>query len=81
MGMFNSTSTAGTQHHKTLIYGHHGYGKTFQCRFYADEYGKGLIISGESGLVFVRCGHRLCRVPWMGSQALAKPYRRSTLLP
>ena len=50
MGMFNSTSAAGSQHHKTLIYGHHGYGKTFQCRFYAEEYGKGLIISGESGL-------------------------------
>jgi len=50
MGMFNSTSSAGAQHHKTLVYGHHGWGKTYQCRFYAEEYGKGLIISGESGL-------------------------------
>lgn len=50
MGMFNSTSKAGAQHHKTLLYGHHGWGKTYQCRFYAEEYGKGLIISGESGL-------------------------------
>ena len=53
MGMFNSTSTAGAQHHKTLVYGHHGWGKTYQCRFYAEEYGKGLIISGESGLAFL----------------------------
>ncbi len=50
MGLFNSTSNAGMKHHKTLLYGHHGWGKTYQCRYYAEEYGKGLIISGESGL-------------------------------
>ena len=35
---------------KVLLYAHHGYGKTYQCRYYAKRYGKGLIISGESGL-------------------------------
>ena len=35
---------------KVLLYAHHGYGKTYQCRFYAKRFGKGLIISGESGL-------------------------------
>ncbi len=48
--MFSSTSQAGVKNHKTLLYGHHGWGKTYQCRFFAEEYGKGLIISGESGL-------------------------------
>lgn len=36
--------------HKVLLYSHHGWGKTYQCRHYADRYGNGLIISGESGL-------------------------------
>lgn len=36
--------------HKVLLYAHHGYGKTYQCRHYQERYGKGLIISGESGL-------------------------------
>lgn len=35
---------------KVLLYAHHGYGKTYQCRFYQKRFGKGLIISGESGL-------------------------------
>ena len=35
---------------KVLLYAHHGYGKTYQCRYYEKRYGKGLIISGESGL-------------------------------
>lgn len=35
---------------KTLLYSHHGFGKTFQCRHYASRYGKGLILSGEAGL-------------------------------
>ena len=35
---------------KVLLYSHHGYGKTYQCRHYEKRYGKGLIISGESGL-------------------------------
>lgn len=35
---------------KVLLYAHHGYGKTFQCRHYQERFGPGLIISGESGL-------------------------------
>lgn len=35
---------------KVLLYAHHGYGKTYQCRYYQKRFGKGLIISGESGL-------------------------------
>lgn len=35
---------------KVLLYAHHGFGKTFQCRYYQKRYGKGLILSGESGL-------------------------------
>ena len=35
---------------KTLLYAHHGWGKTYQCRFYQKRFGKGLIISGEAGL-------------------------------
>lgn len=35
---------------KVLLYAHHGWGKTFQCRHYQERYGKGLIISGEAGL-------------------------------
>lgn len=36
--------------HKVLLYAHHGFGKTYQCRYYQQRYGKGLILSGESGL-------------------------------
>ena len=41
-----------TEHgaHKVLLYAHHGFGKTYQCRHYQARYGKGLIISGEAGL-------------------------------
>lgn len=39
------------KHQKLLLYAHHGWGKTYQCRYFAEAYGKGLIISGESGLV------------------------------
>lgn len=35
---------------KVLLYAHHGFGKTYQCRFYEKRYGKGFIISGEAGL-------------------------------
>jgi hypothetical protein len=47
--VFN-TSDATVHHHKTLLYGHHGWGKTSQFRHYQEAFGKGLIISGESGL-------------------------------
>lgn len=41
-----------TEHgaHKVLLYAHHGFGKTYQCRHYQARYGSGLIISGEAGL-------------------------------
>lgn len=49
-----STRTAGIENQsKTLFYAHHGWGKTYQCRYYQQRYGKGLIISGESGLMSV----------------------------
>ena len=35
---------------KCLLYAHHGWGKTYQCRYFDKRYGPGLIISGESGL-------------------------------
>ena len=35
---------------KVLLYSHHGFGKTYQCRFYQKRYGPGLILSGEAGL-------------------------------
>jgi hypothetical protein len=35
---------------KVLLYAHHGFGKTFQCRFYQKRFGPGLILSGEAGL-------------------------------
>ena len=35
---------------KVLLYSHHGFGKTYQCRFYQERFGKGLILSGEAGL-------------------------------
>lgn len=35
---------------KTLLYAHHGFGKTYQCGNYERRFGRGFIISGESGL-------------------------------
>ncbi len=50
--MFNTKKTSDTSFikDKTLVMGHHGWGKTHQCRYYQKEYGAGLILSGESGL-------------------------------
>ena len=51
--MFKTMSTSSIAHDgptKVLLYSHHGYGKTYQCRFYQKRYGKGLILSGEAGL-------------------------------
>lgn len=36
--------------HKVLLYGHHGWGKTWQVRKFQERYGKGLLLSGERGL-------------------------------
>lgn len=35
---------------KSLLYAKHGFGKTYTARYYAEAYGKGLILSGEAGL-------------------------------
>lgn len=50
MGRFKTTAQSAAHHHKLLFYAHHGFGKTFQCRYYQKEFGAGLILSGESGL-------------------------------
>lgn len=51
--MFKVMKTSDAAHDgptKVLLYAHHGFGKTYQCRFYQKRYGKGLILSGEAGL-------------------------------
>ena len=51
--MFNVMKTSDIQKGgaiKLLLYAHHGFGKTFQCRYFQKRYGKGLILSGEAGL-------------------------------
>lgn len=51
--MFKTMKTSAIAHDgptKVLLYAHHGFGKTYQCRYYQKRYGKGLILSGESGL-------------------------------
>ena len=47
----NDSSVSATS--KTLLVGHHGAGKTTQIRNYSKAYGKGFVISGESGLASV----------------------------
>lgn len=39
---------------KTLLYAHHGWGKTSQAKYYQDYYGPGYILSGESGLSSIK---------------------------
>lgn len=46
-----STNDSQTQLHKVLLYAVAGFGKTTQARYYAAKYGKGLILSGEGGLL------------------------------
>lgn len=43
-----------TAYRKTLLYGHHGWGKTTQFTHYQKHFGKGFILSGESGLSSIR---------------------------
>jgi len=54
--MFNPMNTADeeTAKRKVLLYGHHGWGKTTQLKYFQQEYGKGFILSGESGLSSIR---------------------------
>ncbi|MEK9747210.1 MAG: AAA family ATPase [Pseudomonadales bacterium] len=49
-----TTLDVSTSRKKTLLYGHHGWGKTTQMKFYQEHYGPGFIISGESGLSSIR---------------------------
>lgn len=49
-----TTSDASTSAKKVLVYAHHGWGKTTQCKNYEERIGKGFIISGESGLSSIR---------------------------
>lgn len=54
--MFKPLNTADntTAFRKVLLYAHHGWGKTTQAKHYKKRYGKGLILSGESGLSSIR---------------------------
>lgn len=49
-----NTKDESTSFRKTLLYAHHGWGKTTQAVHYKRRYGKGFIISGEAGLSSVR---------------------------
>jgi hypothetical protein len=49
-----NTSDDRTARRKVLLYGHHGWGKTTQLKYFQEEYGKGFIFSGESGLSSIR---------------------------
>lgn len=49
-----NTSDQSTTYRKSLLYAHHGWGKTTQMKHFQREYGPGFIISGESGLSSIR---------------------------
>ncbi len=49
-----NTKDETTQFRKTLLYAHAGWGKTTQAKHFTAHYGKGFIISGESGLSSIR---------------------------
>ena len=54
--MFKTKKTSDasvTEASKTLLCSHHGWGKTTQCKYYEKKFGKGFILSGESGLISV----------------------------
>ncbi len=54
--MFKALKTSGasvTGVSKTLVESLHGWGKTYQCKNYEQEFGKGFILSGESGLTTI----------------------------
>lgn len=54
--MFKPMNTSDTEVtlRKVLMYAHHGWGKTTQAAHYQKRFGKGFIISGESGLSSIR---------------------------
>lgn len=45
-----NTGDGSTEFRKTLLYTHHGWGKTTQMKYYQEHFGPGFIISGERGL-------------------------------
>lgn len=49
--VIRKTNDASTQRRNTLLLGHSGSGKTTQAANYQRKYGKGLILSGEAGLI------------------------------
>jgi len=49
-----NTSDHTTSYRKVLLYALHGWGKTTQAKHYERRYGRGLILSGESGLSSIR---------------------------
>lgn len=46
----NTARLSETEPFNLLLYTHHGWGKTYQCRHFQARFGKGLILSGEAGL-------------------------------
>lgn len=49
-----NTADGTVEHRKTLLYAHHGWGKTTQAKHYQEYYGPGYILSGESGLSSIK---------------------------
>lgn len=49
-----NTSDDETTRRKVLLYGHHGWGKTTQMKYFQEKFGPGFIVSGESGLSSIR---------------------------
>lgn len=48
--IFSTKNIAALEPTKTLLYAHHGWGKTTACKHYQEHFGPGVIISGEGGL-------------------------------
>jgi hypothetical protein len=48
--IFSTKDIAKLEPTKTLLYAHHGWGKTTACMHYQEHFGPGVIISGEGGL-------------------------------
>lgn len=49
-----NTADETTSYLKTLVYANAGWGKTTQAKYYQKKYGKGFVLSGESGLSSIR---------------------------
>lgn len=49
-----NTADSTTNIRKTLLYAHHGWGKTTQAKYFQKFYGPGFILSGEAGLASVK---------------------------